>query len=109
MSSSPTYSPAPPPGERTAGDVDRPPRSETHLFLAEGHRCLPADNLPMLRTVPVPLEAQAAPRPHHELLHLVSGILVQDQVVSPGAIPPFHRLGFLHDLSDIADCYIGSI
>ena len=60
-------------------------------LLAARHHRLAADHLPTLRTMPMPLEAQAAPRPHDELLYLVPGSLVQHQVISPGAIAPLHR------------------
>src|SRR5659263_255317 len=78
------------PMEGAQGDVDRSTREETDDLLAARHRRLPVDHLPMLRPPLMPLEAQAAPRLHDELLHLVPGILVQDQVISPGAIAPLH-------------------
>src|SRR5512143_3341646 len=79
------------PMEDTQRDIDRFSRQEPDGLLAARHRRLRADHLPMLRPPTVPLETHAAPRPHDELLHLVSGVLVQHQVISPGAIAPLHR------------------
>src|SRR5512141_2927536 len=78
-------------------NVDRFSREEPDDLLAACYRRRPADHLPMLRPMPMPLEAQAASRLHDKLLHLVPGILVQHQVISPGAIASFHCQSALQD------------
>jgi len=71
-------------------DVDRSSREEPNDLLAARHHSFPANDLPMLRPPPMPLEAQAAPWPNDELASPVPGLLAQDQVISPGTIAPLH-------------------
>src|SRR5512139_2491661 len=72
------------------GDVHGLPRREPQRLAVPRHHRLPADNLPMLGPVPVPLQAQPFPGPDDELLDLVPSVLVQHEVETPRAVATLH-------------------
>src|SRR3990170_2699125 len=77
------------PVDRPERDVDRPARGHPDLPSVECDQRLSPDEIPMLRPVPMPLQAEPLPRPDGELLDLESFRFEEDQVIPPGSFPFF--------------------
>jgi hypothetical protein len=64
-----------------------PPHS--NFLPVERDESLSPNDMPVLGTVPVPLQTQSLPREDEELFDLAPFLLVKDEVMTPGALFPF--------------------
>jgi hypothetical protein len=71
------------------GYVEGVPRRQPNFLPVQRHDSLPPNEVPMFGSMPVPLQAQAFPRAHEELLDLAPFLLVEDEVEAPWTISPF--------------------
>jgi len=70
-------------------DVEGVPRPQSNFLPVPRDDSLAPNDMPVFDAVPVPLQAQAFPRAHEELLDLAPLLLVKDEVIAPGALSPF--------------------